>query len=488
MAPLTLTDLDSSLRLRLHLTSLFAVAFLSFYARVVCPFIDKLGLMQVMAGLGAVFVFQAFFKSWLFHQFPAPRNGGAPARHGYLLTVIGWLVAGVAATFLHAWLYVDFPKESHLKLLTGYWALGGGILAQFDYLTMETFYRERQGEGPGRLMERITRRLMEGFAIYTMVPGLVMVLMAFRFVFEGYAILGVALEVTFLAMVFAVAALVTAFRYGRALREDCDRILCALDGISQGRFDVAVDAGRPDELGRVADGINKMAEGLALRERIREAFGRFVNPEVAEGFIRDFAQDGSHVKLGGERREVAVLMADLRNFTPLAEKLEPEAVTELLNGYFGEMVASIQENGGMVDKFIGDAVMAVFGLSGGDDDPAVMAVGAALGMREGLVRFNANQERNGAPVLVNGIGVHVGPVVAGYMGSPERLEFTVMGHTVNLAARIESLARTPNPSLLVSGEVVARLGDDVVVEAVGDEALKGVSGLTKVYTVRRADA
>lgn len=484
MTDLTLDNIAPSMRLRLHLPPLFAVFFLTFYARVVCPFIDELSLSRVLLGLAAVWLFHALFRTWLLRAFPIPRHGRSAARHGYYLSIFGWVAAGFVAMLLHAALYPDFPIESHLKLLTGYWALGGGILAQLEYLALEEHFRQKQAEGAGDLVERITRRLMEGYALFTLVPGVVMVMIAFRFVFEGYSLPGAAYEVLFLVIVFTASALVIAFRYGRALKRDCDNIVAALESVGAGRFDVTVDAGRPDELGRVAEGINRMAGGLVLRERIREAFGRFVSPQVAEGVIAQFSEGDGRLKLGGERREVAILVVDVRNFTPLSEALEPEAVTELLNGYFGEMVAAIDEHGGMVDKFMGDAVMAVFGLSDDAADPAGQAVAAGLAMRVRLVKFNQRQRALGGKELENGIGIHVGPVVAGYMGSPERLEFTVMGHTVNIAARIEGVARGENPALLMSEEVARRVAATYTVEAIGRMGLKGVKGEIKLFTVK----
>ena len=207
MTDLTLDHIDPSMRLRLHLPPLFAVFFLTFYARVVCPFIDELSLSRVLLGLAAVWLFHALFRTWLVWAFPIPRSGRSAARHGYYLSIFGWIAAGFVATLLHAALYPDFPIESHLKLLTGYWALGGGILAQLEYLALEEHFRQKQPERAGELMERITRRLMEGYALFTLVPGVVMVMLAFRLVYDGYSLPGAAYEVLFLVIVFTASAL-----------------------------------------------------------------------------------------------------------------------------------------------------------------------------------------------------------------------------------------------------------------------------------------
>lgn len=483
MDTMTLKQVDATTRWQLHLLPLIAVLFLSFYGQVVCPFIDSIKLSQVMLGLGLVCLVQILVREVLYQVFPEARTGTTLARHGYYLSLASWLIAGLAAVLVHRILYPDFPIESHAKLLTGYWALGGGILSQLEYIRLEQYFRIREGEAPVAIFERITRRLMEGYATFAIVPTVVMVLMGFRFVYEGYSELGVALEVAFLGACFVAAALFIAWRYGLALRRDCDHILKALEMVTDGYYDIRVDASRGDELGRVASGINEMAKGLMLREQIREAFGRFVNPQVADHFIAEHAGSGREVKLGGERREVAVLISDLRDFTPLSEVLEPEVLTELLNRYFGEMVQAITANGGMVDKFMGDAVMAVFGLSDDGRNSAADAIATALEMRSRLGRFNQTQQASRGPLLNNGIGMHFGEVVAGYIGSTDRLEFTVIGPPVNLAARIENEARQPNPPILFSAALAGRAGGAAGARKVGAFRPKGVSGEVELYTV-----
>ena len=242
---------------------------------------------------------------------------------------------------------------------------------------------------------------------------------------------------------------------------------------------------RADELALVATGINEMASGLLLRERIREAFGRFVSPQVASEFIEKYAKAGRTAELGGQRREAVILFSDLRDFTPLSESLPPERLIEVLNGYFAEMVAAIHEHHGVVDKFIGDAVLAVFGLLGtqGPEDPAVAAVRAAQQMQERLRHYNEQLLLTQGITLRAGIGIHVGEVIAGYLGTIDRLEFTVIGHNVNVAARLEGKAREPLPSLLFSKEVAVRVAKVLPVQQAGEVNLKGVASAVSVFTL-----
>lgn len=479
---MTLMDIPWAVRFRLHLLVGVAILFLAVYGRVVCPFIDTLSLHQILTVLGGVGVVQIVAREWLCRWFPARFLAGkGVARQGFIVAVVAWLGAGVVASVVHALLYPGFHWSSHLKLLSGYWGLGAGILAQLEYVMLERSIRGWAGTVP--TLESVTARLMESFMLFTLVPAMMMILMSFRFVFEGFTDRGAALEVLFLGGCFVLAGLCVAWLYGRALRQDCDQLLCAVASVAKGDFQVAVDTSRPDELGQVALGINEMAQGLVLRERIRDAFGRFVNPEVAASFIQAHVEGEGAVKLGGQRRHVAILMADIRNFTALSERNAPEQLIALLNDYFSGMVAAIQAHGGMVDKFIGDAIMAVFGLAEGRDHYPEDALTAALAMRTRLAAFNRRRAIAGLPTVENGIGIHLGEVVAGYIGSADRLEYTVIGHSVNLAARIEGQTKPPNPPILFSAALAERVGDRYPVKKVGTIQLNGITGETDLFTV-----
>lgn len=471
------------LRIRLHLIPLVAVIFLALYSQIVCPFLASISIHQITFGLLAVAVLQLGLRELLFLYF-GRREQQAPVWVTQKASVISWLVVGGVASFYHAWKYPDFPLESHLKLLVGYWALGAGILAQVDHLAVERYYRKQGFNALGDRVEHISRRLMQLIAIFALVPGLVMAIMAFRFVSEGYATIGVAYEVSFLVAVFFLLAILVAWQYGRTLREDTQAISSALKTISDGKFDVQLDTSRGDELGKVAQGINQMAHGLVQREQIRDLFGRFVNPEIADQVIESLEdKDSACLTQVGQRQKVAVLMCDIRNFTHIAETMEPEKLVGLLNGYFAEMVAAIQENQGVVDKFIGDAVMAVFGLTGDKNDQQICrnAVNAAQQMRQRLEQYNQEAKRLYGIELDNGVGIHFGDVVAGCIGSSERLEYTVMGTTVNMAARIEGLCKTEAlPSLLFSKEVAAHIDG---VKTLGEFELKGLAQAVALFSV-----
>ena len=479
----SLKSLPIAIRVRLHLPTGLAVVFLSVYGKVVCPFMDSLSWGRIISVLLVVAILQIFGREWLFRRFPSATGKNSVARHGYKLMALSWLAAGLLASLIHATLYAEFPWGSHMKLLSGYWGLGAALLAQLEYVILENHFRALQPHKGLNIQENLTTRLMEGTLVVSLAPVIVMILVSFRFVYEGFTDRGSAVEILFLGGVFVLTGLFTSWQYANSLRQDCTLLLDTVQQIAHGHFQLNIDDSRPDELGHVATGINEMARGLALRERIREAFGRFVNPQVAQNFIENFADDDQQVKMGGQRREVAILMADIRDFTPMSEELEPEQITSLLNDYFSKMVAAIQTHGGMVDKFIGDAVMAVFGLTENSSGYCEEAVAAALAMREGLVQFNEEVQQQYGRQIANGIGIHVGEVVAGYIGSADRLEFTVIGHPVNLAARIESQAKPPNPPILFSAAVNNRLSERFETRMVLDAHMKGITGSVALFTV-----
>lgn len=476
--------IDIKLRLKLYVVPLVAVFFLAVYSRQVCPFIDSLPAAELLLNLMLVYLAQMVVRELMFDQLAAPSHRSL-ARHGFYLSAASWAIAGLLAMMLHEYRYPDFPLASHLKLLSAYWILGSLILSQLDYTLLEQAERKHHIESNEAIqyLESMSQRILEGFFLFTLAPSLMMLLVVGRYVYERLISVDAAFEVAYIGIFCICTALFVAYRYGQHLKKDIQLIIQGIRHIEQGRLAEYVGANRFDELGEMSHGINQMAKGLQLREKIKEAFGKFVDPNIAESFIQNYVQHGDALKMGGERRKVAVLMCDIRDFTSMAEEISPEELTELLNGYFSEMVVAIQQQHGIVDKFIGDAVMAVFGLVDSDQNAALQAVHAGIEMQARLSSLNQRREQAGKKPIANGIGIHIGDVVAGYIGSHERLEFTVIGATVNLAARIESQAKLPNPPLLFSQQVADQIQDSLAVAYISTTALKGVREPVKLFTL-----
>jgi adenylate cyclase len=223
------------------------------------------------------------------------------------------------------------------------------------------------------------------------------------------------------------------------------------------------------------------------RERayLHQVLARRISPSLLADILREPGPLGT--QLGGSRTRCVVLFADLVGFTPLCERLPPPALFALLNRYFEAIAAAVIAEEGLLDKFIGDALMADFGVprSRGDAAEALAAVRAALAMQAALERLNGELMIQGQPTLRQGIGIHVGEVIAGNLGSAERLEFSVVGATVNLASRLERLSRRyPHCPVLISGEVLALLPDQLEVDSLGEHRLEGWSRPIAVYGLR----
>lgn len=214
------------------------------------------------------------------------------------------------------------------------------------------------------------------------------------------------------------------------------------------------------------------------------AAGRFIGQQHIEFLLEQAGRGGFR----GERQEVCVLFSDIRGFTSISESMPPEQLIDFLNDYISHMTRCVEHFGGMVDKFMGDAVMALFSLPTPRADDAERAVLTALLMRVELTRFNRKMPA-GAPRLAMGVGLHTGPVVAGLMGSPQKRSYTVIGDAVNTASRLESLTKTLGASILVSAEIVQRLPEPArfLLRPLGRYRLKGKETPVEVFDVMGED-
>jgi class 3 adenylate cyclase len=203
------------------------------------------------------------------------------------------------------------------------------------------------------------------------------------------------------------------------------------------------------------------------RRRLRSAFGQYVSPEVMDQVLRTGAP------LGGEVRQVSVLMSDLRGFTTMSERLPPQVVSEMMNEYFTVMVDVILAHRGLVQDFIGDAIMAVYGAPLDDPEHCWHAAQTAVAMHQALEALNRRWEAAERGPLAMGIAVHTGEAFAGTLGAPRKKKYAVLGDTVNLTSRIEGLNRDLATGILISGAALAVLKDRVAVRDRGSVSVKG---------------
>ncbi len=271
------------------------------------------------------------------------------------------------------------------------------------------------------------------------------------------------------AIIFAWVGIWLAFLVHGNLTRPLTHMTTVLRRVRDGQFDDRVRVTTNDELGYVGDAINDMAAGLQEREFVKETFGKYVSREVRDEVLR---QD---IPLDGEMRDVTVLFADLRHFTPLVERTTPQQVVRILNQYFAAMETAIRAEGGLVLQFIGDEIEAVFGAPISLSDHATRALTAAMAMNRGLVTVNRVIAEQGQAPLQHGIGIHSGRVVAANIGSPDRLSYALVGDTVNVAARLQAVNKQHGTSIIVSGDTYQRLSRSFPLRALPHTELKGKS-------------
>ncbi len=280
-----------------------------------------------------------------------------------------------------------------------------------------------------------------------------------------------------------VAGVITAVLVAQAIVGPLRDLQAAMARVEDNELDTRVAVTTNDELGYLGERFNDMTDGLRQGERLRELFGLYVSPEVARAAVETGAG------LGGTLVECSVVFSDIRDFTTLSERMSPGELVGVINRYMTAMVSVIVDHGGVVTRFGGDSILAVFGTPLNPmADHADRAVGAALGMRRALAAFNEEETVDRAPNLEAGIGIATGPVVAGNIGGRERIEYTVMGDAVNLAARLEDKTKEVGAPILMSAETHRALttARDLNAETLTDVPIKGKRDPVTAYAVRDA--
>ncbi len=245
--------------------------------------------------------------------------------------------------------------------------------------------------------------------------------------------------------------------------------------VAGGDLSEALPVRSADELGQLTQAFNAMQDGLRQRDFLRDTFGRYVSPGVAQALL----DSPEGLRLGGEMREVTILMSDLRGYTQLTGSVDPTVVVQVLNGYLGRMTDVILDHGGTIDEFVGDAIFAIFGAPVSQADHAERAAACALAMQDAMVEVNRVNRARGLPQIAMGIGLNTGEAVVGNIGSEKRAKYGVVGSTVNLAARIQGC--TAGGQVFVSTDTHARIRDAADVGPPLSVELKGFPEPIVVY-------
>lgn len=275
----------------------------------------------------------------------------------------------------------------------------------------------------------------------------------------------------------------SAWMHGQLVVEPIKELQQVATAVANGNLNLRVGLLRADEFGPLIDEFNHMIAELREKQRLQEMFGRHVGEQAALQILR------RDPNLKGTEQELTVLFADLRNFTRRCASAHPQQIVTLLNIFLSEMVEIVeQRHGGMVNKFLGDGFMALFGVVDPDTDlpdspcyHATQAVTAAQDMLKSLQKINHYLESEGQLPLAMGIGIHTGIAVVGSIGSNRRLEYTAIGDTVNVAARVESLTKVMGEPLLFTGATQKALSDPFPTEPLPPQWVKGQPRPLNIY-------
>ncbi len=402
-----------------------------------------------------------------------------------------WLTAGLLHGTISA-LRLDpfsFDWTAFATIFTGITVISGSVTTAIVYFATERLWRRElvlffpTGDLSGTPSFRITvrRRLMFLF-IVSIFPLLALAFLSYEWSIRiaqspqpAILLAGLLRLEIFIVGIGVLLIIALASTVGASLVEPLEVLTREMAAVRHGDLERRVLVVSNDEMGLLAEGFNAMLSGLRREEVVRDLFQRYVTRQVADYAIQHGAD------LGGQLVTATALFSDIRGFTSLTERVGPETLIALLNRYFEAVTAAVLEHGGLVNKFGGDSLLAIFGtpLNPMEDHPR-RAILAAREMLKAVDEFNRQQEERGEPTLRIGIGIATGPVVAGNVGSTERLEYTVIGDAVNLASRLESMTKELGVPILVN-EAAAQDAEDRI--PMGEINVRGKREPVRVYAL-----
>jgi adenylate cyclase len=485
--------------LRLLLTYLAFVVILIIYGAQVGPFFKGLEYLKVsiitIVPVIVVFPFRAYaFKRTCRRLEDTSFTGrsiyGLPWRE-LKADLFAWLTAGLlmAAPYL---IHFKAPLLTEAKILLGCLSFGlfGGTV---NYLYMEKkvigFLKSSKQRAPQEikrswsvsskmLLFTVTLLSFMVLAILSMVFLDIDFLLTHRNLSGPEIYSGVFKDILFAFAVLLGLSLIILRLYAQNLKQTLDVQVDALEGIEKGDLSIQVPVVSNDEFGQIAVKTNEMIRGLKERAICRSAFGKYVAPEVSEKIL------AGEISLEGEMNDVSILFCDIRGFTNFVERKEPKEVVGFLNSYFSEMEKVVKQYNGIVLQYIGDEIEAVFGAPIHEPEHPEKAVMAALEMRKRLRSLNERRENEGEETITHGIGIHTGRVLAGSIGSPERLTYSMVGDAVNTASRLQALNKTFGTDILISDATRRRLPENSFeVVSLGEHPIKGKSERIEIFRV-----
>ena len=411
------------------------------------------------------------------------------------ISVVGWLLAGVIWGVVLPYLAGILVPHRIVRAFFGNTVIAGGVTCTFIFFSVEHLWRRRIPaffpDGDLSTVRNAPRfpvraRLLAIFFMVSLVPLSVLAMLAYTRALAlvgadpaaaAEAVGGLRLIMIFILAAGMVAAVGLSIFAANSVAAPLKDVEAAMAEVEQGRLDGRAPVVSTDEIGAVAEGFNRMLHGLREREVVKETFGKYVTPEIRDEIL------AGRISGEGELKEVTVLFADIRDFTPWVEATAPRDVVRDLNEYFTEMAEAIRAQRGLVLQFIGDEIEAVFGAPVATPDHAALAVRAALDMRVRLRAWNARREASGKRPLRHGIGIHTGTVLAGNIGGGGRLSYALVGDPVNLASRIQGLTKDFKVDILISEATRKSIGPAVSVDQLPAVRVKGRVEEVNVYRV-----
>jgi adenylate cyclase len=405
----------------------------------------------------------------------------------------GWVLAGLLFGVIRPLTLGTFTVERAVRFIFGTTFVAGSASTALSFFLTEHLWRRELPrffpEGdlsavPGVVRLRVRTRLLVIFLLVGVLPLAVLGVMSYRRAESlpgldpaaaAQAMGGLLVSIVFIAAVGCLVAVGLALFVAASVATPLREVQRAMREVERGNLEARCPVVTNDEIGAAAEGFNRMVGGLKEREFLKETFGKYVSREIRDEIL------AGRIALEGQARDVTILFADLRDFTPWVAATSPREVVRDLNAYFTEMEGAIREHGGLVLQFIGDEIEAAFGAPIADAAHAEQAVRAALDMRRRLAAWNAERERTGQRPLRHGIGIHTGQVLAGNIGSAERLSYALVGDPVNLASRIQNLNKEFGSDILVSGDTRRRLGDQFDLLPLPAARVKGKSDEVEVF-------
>lgn len=371
--------------------------------------------------------------------------------------MIGWVIIGAIMSALYI-IFFKSPLSTGIKIFIGCFSFGlfGGILS---FLAMEKRIFDRlktkktKASFTPEKMLSVSSKIL--FFMMTVLLSMVIVIILMIFFDINYLLthkdlfgpdiyMGVFKEILFAFIVLFVLSFVIVKRYSQNLNNVLSIQIKTMEDIGNGKYDTHVPVVGSDEFGIIAAKTNTMMKGLKERDFCQWSFGRYVTPEVSEKILKE------EISLEGELCQATIMFCDLRGYTTFVERKDPKDVVNFLNAYFTEMEQAIRKYNGIVLQYIGDEIEAVFGNPIHEPNHPEMAVLAALEMRRRLENLNVKLNAAGEESASHGIGIHTGVVLAGNVGSSERLVYAMVGDAVNLASRIQNLNKTFETDILIS--------------------------------------